>query len=99
MAKGMRRGIGTQMVVLLAHFEFYSLGLNRIETGVIKENISSVASNKKAEVVREGIQTQCINGKFEDVVMFGMTKSDFDRTALREIVWRRYNSSLLRIHH
>lgn len=80
------RGIGTEMLILLAYFSFYSLGLNKIGTGVIEKNVSSVRSNENAGAIREGIETQYISGKFETNVIFGMTKSGFDRTAWKEIV-------------
>lgn len=82
------QGIGTEMLALLAYYAFYKIGLNRIEAGVIKQNIASIRSNEKAGSVCEGVfrQSEFIEGVFVDTVRFGMTRDDFDKTNWKELV-------------
>jgi RimJ/RimL family protein N-acetyltransferase len=82
------RGIGTEILILLAYYAFYHLNLNRIETGVVKKNIASIRSNEKAGAISEGIlrEHDYINGSYEDVVRFGILRSDFSKNQLSNIV-------------
>jgi len=75
------KGIGTEVLKLLAQYAFYNLNLNRIETGVIKNNIASIRSNEKAGFVSEGVLREAafINNKYEDIIRFGMLRSDFEK--------------------
>ena len=80
------KGIGTEILKLLAHYAFYNLNLNRIETGVVRKNTASIRSNEKAGFVSEGIlrESELINGTYEDVVRFSMLRSDFEEKYLQE---------------
>jgi len=82
------RGIGTEVLMLLSYYAFYRLNLNRIHTGVISKNIPSVRSNEKAGAIQEGVlrEYEYVEGIYEDVIRFGILKSDFDKTNWREIV-------------
>lgn len=73
------RGIGTEILVLLAYYAFYKINLNRIYTGVVAKNVASIKSNQKAGAVLEGNarESSYINGVYEDNVLFGITKKDF----------------------
>ena len=52
------KGIGTEVLALLAYYAFNILKLNRIQTGVLSNNIASLKSNDKVGAVREGISRQ-----------------------------------------
>ncbi len=82
------KGIGTELLVLLAYYSFYYLNLNRIETGVVKKNLASIRSNEKAGSIQEGVSrsSQFVNGEYEDVVKFGFTRKVFDKTNWKDIV-------------
>jgi len=82
------KGVGTEMLVLLAYYSFYRIGLNRIETGVVENNIASIRSNEKAGAIQEGLlrKSEFINGKYCNVVKFGMIRNDFDSTNWRDVV-------------
>jgi len=82
------RGIGTEILLLLAHYAFYKLNLNRIYTGVNVSNIPSIKSNEKAGAVKEGVlrKDAYINGKYEDSIRFGMIKEDYDQFNWKEVI-------------
>jgi RimJ/RimL family protein N-acetyltransferase len=75
------RGIGTEVLILLANYAFYILNLNKIETQVIAKNIASVRSNIKAGAIQEGLlrESEIINGTYEDVACFGILRSDYNK--------------------
>ena len=74
------KGIGTEILVLLAKYAFLRLNLRRLYTGVLATNIASIKSNEKAGARQEGIQRQHIfaEGQFHDAVMLGLLRSDFE---------------------
>ena len=82
------RGIGTEVLVLLAYYAFYHLNLNRLASAAVRENHASVKSNEKAGFTLEGIAKQhfYINGKYEDCVYVGLTRDDFEKTKWKEII-------------
>ena len=82
------KGIGTEILVLLAHYAFYNLNLHRISTGVVANSIASVRSNEKAGAIKEGLSREesYINGAYENSVMFGMMRKDFEKTELNNII-------------
>ena len=82
------RGIGPEILVLLAYYAFFNLNLHRISTGVVANNIASIKSNEKAGAVREGLSREAsyIDGVYEDLMMFGITKKDFEKTKWNNIV-------------
>ena len=85
------KGIGTDTLALLAHYAFNHLNLNRIQTGVISTNIASIKSNEKFGANNEGIfrEFTYINGKYEDVVRFGILKRDFNKSKWQKIILRK----------
>ena len=82
------RGIGTEVLILLLYYSFYLLNLNRVFSGVIANNIASIRSNEKAGLVREGVlkESAYINGAYEDSIIFGLTRKDFDNTGWEKVV-------------
>ena len=81
-------GLGTESLVLLAYYAFYVLNLNRIYSGVVDKNIASIRSNEKAGAVNEGVsrKSSYINGIYNDSIMFGLTRDDFDKTEWSKII-------------
>jgi RimJ/RimL family protein N-acetyltransferase len=75
------KGFGTEALVLLIKYGFLKLGMNRIYSGAIKDNIASLKSNEKVGFVKEGIQRNAIwrNGKFNDIISLAITKEDFEK--------------------
>ena len=76
-----RMGYGTDALVQLLRFGFHHLGLNRIWSSAVQENIQSLGSNDKVGMTREGQLREYVyaNGKFHDTVILAMLRSDFDR--------------------
>jgi aryl-alcohol dehydrogenase-like predicted oxidoreductase/RimJ/RimL family protein N-acetyltransferase len=81
-------GIGTELLVLLAYYAFYHLNLNKITTGVVQKNIASIRSNEKAGALQEGVikSSEFVDGEYEDVVSFGLTRELFDKTNWKDLV-------------
>jgi RimJ/RimL family protein N-acetyltransferase len=74
------RGIGTEMLVLLARYAFSRLNLHRIYTGVVSTNEASIRSNEKAGATQEGVQRNhsYVQGEYRDVVMMGILREEFE---------------------
>lgn len=75
------RGYGTEALKLLFHYGFHHLGMNRIFSSAWIENEVSLSSNSKMGMRREGVMKEAVfkNGKFVDVVLLSMTRSEFDK--------------------
>ena len=74
------RGYGSEALVLLLRYGFHHLGMNRIFTALLSNNKASITSNEKTGLKREGIMRKALykDGRFHDLVMFAMLRSDFD---------------------
>ena len=85
------KGIGTEVLALLAYYAFNILKLNRIQTGVLSNNIASLKSNDKVGAVREGISRQFtyLDGKYEDVIRFGILKDEFICSEWQKIILKK----------
>lgn len=73
-------GYATEAAVKLVHFGFEELELNKIWASAMSKNPASFNVMKKIGMKFEGEFKQHILkwDEFEDVVFFGMTKSDYD---------------------
>jgi len=73
------KGVGTEALVLALKYGFENLGLNKIYTLVTAENLSSIKSNLKAGLKKEGLHKKSIykKGKFVDEVFFSILANDF----------------------
>ena len=73
------KGVGTEVLNILQEYAFEKINLNSIWTGVNQKNIASIKSNKKAGMKKIGSFPESIfyNGRFENMVLFSMTKKDF----------------------
>jgi RimJ/RimL family protein N-acetyltransferase len=69
-----KQGIATAATLLLAHFGFKELKLNRIEILAAVENTASLRVAVKAGAVREGVLRNrfVLQGKTHDAVMFSL---------------------------
>jgi RimJ/RimL family protein N-acetyltransferase len=74
------RGYGSEALVLLLRYGFHHLGMNRIFSAALSNNKASITSNEKTGMKREGIMRQALykGGRFHDLVMLAMLRSDFD---------------------
>ncbi len=73
------KGIGYEVSLILLHFGFSYLNLNKIHGDRIAENIGSVEMCKKMGVREEGllINHYFQNGKFRNVVLVGILREEF----------------------
>ena len=76
------KGIGTELLYLMAFFSFYQLKLKKITTGVLKDNIASIKSNKNAGATLRDTSPslELINGKYEEVLKFEITSKSFNKS-------------------
>jgi len=72
-------GIIGEARLLLFRYAFFELGMNRISAKVLVDNVASIKACEKFGYVREGILRQAVfrNGKYRDVVIYSMLKSEF----------------------
>ena len=75
------KGYGTQMTMLVLHYAFYELGVQRVEASQLTTNKASIKVNEKCGFKNEGIARQAVfkNGRFVDINLMGCLKDDFDK--------------------
>ena len=74
------KGYGSEALILLLRYGFHNIGMNRIYSAAISDNEISLASNEKVGMKREGTlrNSQYKNGRFYDMIMLAMLRSEFD---------------------
>ena len=74
------KGYGSDALVQLLRYGFHQLGLNRIWSSAVAENLESLGSNDKVGMSREGKIREYVyaNGKFHDTIILAMLRRDFD---------------------
>jgi len=77
--KEQSKGYGTKVGQLLLNHCFNNLNLNRVYTGAYSFNKASIRTLKKIGFTKEGCLRQAIfkNGKFYDIILFGILKNDY----------------------
>ena len=75
------QGITTEAARAVLGFGFSALGLNRIEAHCIPANLASARVLQKIEMKLEGLlrQRQMIKGQLEDLELYALLKSDWER--------------------
>jgi ribosomal-protein-serine acetyltransferase len=73
-------GYGTEMLAMLFEYGFRGLGLNRLWTGVLAPNVTSLASNRRLGVKEEGISRQArrLPEGYVDIVQFAMLAQEYE---------------------
>ncbi len=78
-----KRGRGKSHIAgrLLARYAFYELGLNRIRCRILSRNRLAQRLAEHFGFQKEGVEREAAyqNGKFEDIYVYGLLKSDFER--------------------
>jgi [ribosomal protein S5]-alanine N-acetyltransferase len=76
-----RQGLMTAAVKALIPFSFETLRLHRLEAACIPSNLASVRLLEKTGFTREGFARQylCINGVWQDHLLYGLLKTDVGR--------------------
>lgn len=74
------KGIGQKIITNALKYGFDKLQLHRIYAYALRSNLGSIRSKQKCGFILEGmLREHCFTGKeFEDVVLLGITRSDFD---------------------
>lgn len=74
------KGYGKSACKLIMDHGFNNLGLNRIYAGTLQNNDGFIALAKSLGFHQEGIRKSAVfkDGKFVDVIEFGIVKSDID---------------------
>lgn len=74
-----KKGVGTDSYLALQRYAFEELRLNRINASCLVYNIASVKTMTKAGFIQEGMKRQAVykNGKYIDMILFGVTKEDY----------------------
>lgn len=75
------KGFATEAVKRMMLFGIEELELNKIWASALSRNIGSISVLQKAGLVKEGVlrQDRLIKGTFEDIEVFGIVKSDFEK--------------------
>ncbi len=80
------KGYGSRAKILLLHYAFAELNLQRIKSRVYSFNERSQNALKKCGYVQEGVSRREFyrDGKYHDVLEFGLLREEF------EPVWQKY---------
>ena len=72
-------GIVKKAMILVYDYLYSQLGVNRIESRVLEDNIASIRSQEKFGSVQEGVLRKAIfkDGKFKDLICFAMLREEF----------------------
>ena len=73
------QGIGTEITSLILKYCFINLGMNKVYTHVFEENISSISSNLKAGLQKDGLlrEEYMKNGEFKNVQVLSILKREY----------------------
>ena len=89
------KGYGSDALVQLLRYGFHQLGLNRIWSSAVEENLQSLGSNDKVGMAREGKIREYVyaNGKFHDTIVLAMLRREFDELHGDPEYWREQEQS------
>ena len=75
-----RNGYATDALRALHSYAFNELQLHRIQFRILCDNAASIGLHEKCGAKREGVMREAIfkGGKYLDVYMYGLLKSDFE---------------------
>ena len=75
------RGYGEEAAALVLRYCFYELRFQKCNTDCLADNVGSIRMQKKLGFKEEGVRRRNVytGGKFIDVVLFGLTREEFDR--------------------
>ncbi len=75
------KGYGTAAMKILLDYAFNERRLNKFNVSVIEGNIGSATMMDKLGCQEEGIRREVIytEGKYQDEILFGLTKNEFNR--------------------
>tara|TARA_A100001011_G_C14245357_1_gene815274 strand:+ start:516 stop:1082 length:567 start_codon:yes stop_codon:yes gene_type:complete len=79
-AKDMQgKGYGTEMAKMLLYYAFMILNLNKVTAGTVENNLSSIKSNEKIGLEKEGVLKQQLyrEGQYKDVIKMGITRAKY----------------------
>lgn len=87
------RGLATDACMTLMRYAFNELRLNRLNERALSYNKPSLRVLEKVGFKIEGVQRQAIykNGQFNDLVMMGCLKSDYEELIAANHYWDESN--------
>lgn len=79
------KGYGTRAMRILLRYAFLERRLNKFDVGVLEGNIASATMMKKLGCIQEGERRQAIymNGRYYNMLLFGLTKEEFEQNEKR----------------
>jgi len=74
------RGYGTEAMLLLLKYGFYTLNMNRISLDVYENNPSAIRAYEKAGFIQEGRKRQAmyVDGKYIDILQMSVLKEEWE---------------------
>lgn len=84
-----KQGFAYDALMVLLKYAFFELRLNRIQSDFLSYNIDSIKLAEKCGFKMEGIKRGAVykNGKFNDVVIGGCLKSDYEEKIKENNYW------------
>lgn len=75
------KGYGTEVTILLLYHAFMVMGLQRIESRQLTDNIASISISEKTGYKKEGILRKAVfkNGEYRDLNLISIIRDDFDK--------------------
>lgn len=73
------KGIASEAIRVITKYGFLTLALNKLKAGAYASNLGSINAFKKNGYKQEALLREHVfsDGKFEDVVLLGITRKDF----------------------
>lgn len=83
------KGYGTETTILILYHAFYILGLERIESRQLVNNIGSIKALEKCGYIKEGVLRKAVfkNGKFQDLNIMSVLREDYDKVLEQYKMW------------
>lgn len=83
------KGIGTDSVMAIMRYAFDELGLNRLNSSWLPENVASKSTYTKCGWKEEGIRRKCIykKGSYRDLIITGILESEYRELIEKNHYW------------
>ena len=82
-----RRGYAAEAITLVLRYMFEERRFHKCDVHVFASNVGSVALHERLGFVQEGRrrQSRYAGGAYDDIVLFGMTRDEFDLRGKRDV--------------
>lgn len=79
-----RKGVGSELTMLMLHYAFYEMNLRRVYSYQLSDNVGSIRVHEKCGFQQEGLLRKAVfkNGELVDLNLMGILREEFDKKVL-----------------